>query len=112
MPFQHKNLAEGRWRDLSIFEQLGNVGSEIHRALQWQDKDEKLYQNAVYRALELLDLTIQDPRWLKIPGRLKELTRAREVIVDAFYGGKEYGSTFSDLDRYFLQFALVARTRK
>ena len=84
---QHKDLAAGNWSKLSLAEQLGNVGSEINRALNWQNKDEKLFKNAGARALELLDLTIADSRWKT---RLKELARARELICAAVFGGEEY----------------------
>lgn len=106
MVIHHKTLAAGRWQELTLAEQLGNVGSEVSRALTWRGKDEELFQGAVERALELLDLTIQDPRWR---GRLKELTRVREFLCDAFYGGKEYGTRLEDLDKYFLQFILAQK---
>ena len=109
MSFQHKNLAEGRWSKLSLIEQMGNVGSEISRALKWQDEDEKLYENAIDRALELLDLTIQDSRWRT---RLKELVRVREFLCDAVFGSEEYGISLDDLKRYFFHFALAARANK
>lgn len=112
MTVQHKNLASGRWHTFSLMEQMGNIGSEIHRALVWKGKDINAYQNAVYRALELMDFTLQDPRWREVPGRLKELARAREAICDAWGEGKEYGSTFDALDNYFFQFALAARANK
>ncbi len=109
MQFQHKTLSEGHWQDFTLFEQLGNVGSEIHRAKAAQGNDKILYESSVSRALELLDLTIADKRWRS---RLKEIVRAREFVVDAFFGGKEYGSTFEDLDRYFFGFALAARLNR
>lgn len=61
---------------------------------------------AFERALELLDLTLADPRWC---GRRKEVVRAREFLCDAAEGGREYGSTLEALDRYFLAFAVLAR---
>lgn len=103
---QHPDLAAGRWRTFTLAEQLGNVGSEVSRALRWRGKNPKLHDGAMVRALELLDLTIGDPRWRR---RLKELTRARELLCDAWLGGKEYGSDLEGLDRYFFRFALVAR---
>lgn len=106
MSFQHKNLAAGRWFELSLVEQLGNIGSEISRAARWQNKDDKLFWGAVERALELFDLTLADPRWR---GRRWEIARAREVFCDAVYGGKLYKSSFNDLVRYFDQFAFAAR---
>ena len=107
MTVQHKTLAAGHWRELSLREQLGNVGSEINRAIIWKEKDEKKYQDSIDRALELMDLTLQDPRWRN--ERLRELHRVREMITDAISGGKEYGSTLEDLDRYFFAFAFAAR---
>src|SRR3989338_2722087 len=100
MSFQHDDLAAGRWFTLSLMEQMGNVGSEISRAKNWKGKNEQYFENAIFRALELLDLTLADPRWIKAR-RLKEIIRAREVVCDAYLGGKEYGSTLEDLDKYF-----------
>jgi hypothetical protein len=108
MPFIHKNLASGRWFELSLAEQLGNIGSEVLRASRQQNKDKKLFWLAVERALELFDLTLEDPRW---KGRRWEIARAREVFLDAVFGGKEYKSSLEDLVRYFDQFACAARLR-
>lgn len=109
MPMQHKNLAAGEWRKLLLAEQLGNIGSEVSRAIHWQSKDQRLFKNAIDRALELLDLTIQDSRWRN---RLKELVRVREVMVDAIAGGQEYQSSLEALDRYFFYFAFASRVSK
>ena len=106
MPVEHRELAHGRWQLLSLAEQLGNIGSEVSRAAAWQGRDRALYAAALDRALELLDLTIADPRHRV--GR-PELTRVRELLAAAAYGGESYGTTLADLDRYFLAFALVAR---
>lgn len=106
MAFQHKELATGQWQKFSLAEQLGNIGSEVSRAARWQDKDEKSFWGAVDRALELFDLTLDDPRW---KGRHWEIARAREVFCDAVYGGKLYKSSLQDLTRYFDIFAFAAR---
>ncbi len=109
MAIQHKELAAGGWQKLSLMEQMGNIGSEISRALNWRGKDKKLYENAIDRAFELLDLTISDPRW---QNRLKEIVRTRELLCDAILGGKEYKTSLKDLDRYFFHFALAARINR
>ena len=106
MAYLHKSLAAGRWQTLSLAEQLGNIGSEVSRARRAEGKDDNLFRGATDRALELFDLTLDDPRWL---GRLREIARAREVFCDAVAGGKEYNTTLDSMDKYFLQFALVAR---
>lgn len=104
MKIQHLDLAAGGWSRFSLIQQLGNVGSEVGRALKWRDRDPKLFDGAMVRALELLDLTIHDPRWRH---RLKELTRTREMLCDAWLGGKEYNSDLEGLNRYFFHFALA-----
>ncbi len=109
MRIHHAALADDRWRRLTFAEQMGNVGSEVSRALRWRGRDQALFEGAMERALELLDLTIEDPRWRR---RLKEVVRARELLCDALFGGSEYGSSLADLDRYFFQFALLARAQR
>jgi hypothetical protein len=106
--FLCKKLAKGRWFQLSLAEQFGNIGSEISRAATWQGRDAKLFEGAVERAIELFDLTIADPRW-QTARRLKEIGRAREVFCDAVFGGEEYGTTFQNLQPYFDQYAFMAR---
>jgi len=106
MPFIHKELAERRWFELTLAEQMGNIGSEVVRTARQEGKDGKLFQGAVDRALDLFDLTLYDPRW---KGRRMEIARAREVFCDAVYGGKLYKSSFPSLIRYFDQFAFAAR---
>jgi len=107
-PFLHKELAAGRWAELSLMEQLGNIGSEVSRAQHAQGTDQVRFQSAVDRALELFDLTLMDSRWR---GRLWEIARAREVFCDALLGRKEYESSLEELNRYFMQFAFAARNK-
>ncbi|PJE59608.1 MAG: hypothetical protein COU85_02785 [Candidatus Portnoybacteria bacterium CG10_big_fil_rev_8_21_14_0_10_44_7] len=102
----HQKLAAGGWAHLSLTEQLANIGSEVGRTERWRTKDEKTFWGAAERALELFDLTLSDPRWRK---RLREINRAREVFADALWGGRIYHTSLLDLDKYFLQFALLAR---
>ena len=109
MSYLHTNLAAGRWQTLPLVEQLANVGSDVARASQWQGKDPQRCEQAFLRALELLDLSIADPRW---KGRWKELARARELLCDAMFGGTAYGSDLASLDRYFFHFAVAARAGK
>ncbi|MEK7654624.1 MAG: hypothetical protein AAB345_05160 [Patescibacteria group bacterium] len=106
MAIHHRELAAGRWHMLSLAEQLGNIGGEVLRVWRAQNKDQGLFEQAKERALDLFDLTLSDPRW---KGRRLEIGRAREVFCDAIYGGHLYKSSFSDLTRYFDQFAFAAR---
>ena len=104
----HRDLAAGRWWELSLYEQLGNVGSEVGRALRWRTRNPQISQGAFERALELMDLTLDDPRHRRSVARLRELARTREVLVDFFAGSNEYQSTDVSLQRYFDAFAVAA----
>lgn len=104
----HTNAAIGSWFKLSILEQMGNIGSEVGRTLSWQGKNAKNSQKAAERALELFDLTMEDPRW-RSQGRLREIARARELFCHAAFGNEAYQTSLKDLDTYFLVFALAAR---
>jgi hypothetical protein len=106
---QHRDLAGGRWWQLSLAEQLGNIGSEVSRAVKWTGRSDELARGALDRALELFDLTLDDPRHRQSEARLRELARAREVVADFFAGPNTYGSTAADLQRYFDAYALAAR---
>lgn len=94
-----------RWRQMTLAEQIGNIGSEISRTASAQGKDENRFNNALARALELFDLTLSDSRW---KGRLREIGRMREVFCDTVLGGAEYGDNLADLQKYFDQFAYIA----
>jgi hypothetical protein len=109
--FQHRELAAGRWWALSLPEQLGNVGSEISRASRWISRNPETARQAFHRALELLDLTLDDPRVRASRPRLREIARAREVVVDFFDGVNQYASTAASLQKYFDQYALAARRK-
>ena len=99
-------MASGKWFEYSLCQQMGNIGSEVGRACRWKEKDAKLFESAVFRAIELLDLTLSDKRW---KNRFREIARAKETLCDAFTGGKEYDSNFPELEKYFYHFAYAAR---
>lgn len=104
----HASLSAGRWQTLTLNEQLGNVGSDVGRAIQAKARhDDMRFQGALERALELLDLTLTDDRW-RGPRR-REISRAREVVCDFLVGDNEYSSTGESLDAYFFAFAMAAR---
>ena len=110
MNFQHKDLAAGRWFEMSLMEQLGNIGSEVGRAINWKNKNNP--QNswkAFVRALELIDLTISDKKNLS---RLKEIVRMREVLADFFVGNNLFKSSDILWQKYFQNFAYAARKNR
>lgn len=107
MTIQHKELSEGKWQTMSFLEQMGNIGSEVSRCIKWKNKNDK--KNSAFafeRALELLDMTIQDPKNIK---RLRELTRVRETFIDYIEYGNQYHATDLQWEKYFLAFGYAAR---
>lgn len=107
----HAGLAGGRWWTLTLAEQLANAGADVGRAIRAREEgDQGRFEAAFDRALELLDLTLADPRWSG--PRLREIARTREVVCDFLAGDNQYRSTAGLLDAYFLAFAIAARRDK
>jgi hypothetical protein len=110
MTYQHRELAAGRWYELSFFEQMANVGSEIERTISWKNKNRPDFsQRAFDRALELLDLTISDQ---KNRSRLKELLRVREALADSYAFDNSCRSSDESRQRYFYPFQYAARANR
>ncbi|MBI4707325.1 MAG: hypothetical protein HY761_05315 [Candidatus Omnitrophica bacterium] len=108
MSYQHKDLANGKWFELTFPCQMANIGSEVNRAINWKNKNNLEYSRQAFeRALELLHLTISDQKNKK---RLRELTRVYEVLADYFAFDNEYGSTDQLWQNYFLAFNYLARS--
>lgn len=103
---QHKELAEGGWRKLPFYLQMGNVGSEVSRSLKWYQKNEKRFEASFVRALELFDLTIEAAG--QDGPKLKEVCRAREEFCDYFLGNS-WGTKPEKMMRYYDQFAIAGR---
>ncbi len=98
----HKEMAAGRWAELTLAEQMGNIGSEVSRSLSAKKAgNEKRFQGAFERALELFDLTID---CTKEPVRLREICRAREEFCDYFLGN-EYKTDPAQMMKYYNDFA-------
>lgn len=107
MSYQHKELAQGRWKELSFVEQMAHIGSEVERALAWQEKKNSDYcRKAVFRALELADLTLDAVTTFP---RAKELARMREALVDYFFDENQFHSTAASWRKYFYHFNYAAR---
>ena len=102
----HSDLTDEHWRSFNIFEQMANIGADVGRTINWREKDKNISKHAFERALELMDLTIEDP---KNKSKLKELCRLREVMVDYFFGVNIYKSDDDFFEKYFYAFNYAAR---
>lgn len=96
-----------KWFNYSIFEQMANIGAEVGRAIKWKNKGKKeFFLNAFYRAVELIDLTIEDP---KNKNYLKEILRIKELLGDYLIGNNQYKQTDSQWEKYFYFYTLALR---
>ena len=110
MTYQHREMAAGRWNELTFFEQMANVGAEIGRAITWKTKNRADYSGRAFeRAIELLDLTIRDGKNRK---RARELLRVREALADHFAFNNSYQSSDDSWQRYFYPFQVAARSSR
>lgn len=93
-----------KWQSYSIFEQMGNIGSEVGRSLAAKRRgDERIAEAAVVRALDLFNATVSDPT-LSAPRR-REILRAKEEFLKAYFDSKNDNG----IEGYFMQFAIAAR---
>lgn len=89
-----------KWQALSIFEQMGNIGSEVGRAFNAKRcGDEASMTGALYRGLDLIDATSEKLARERSP-KLREVLRAREQFAEL---------SDESLEKYFMEFALAAR---
>lgn len=107
---QHQSLDNGRWAEMTLPQQMANIGSEtsrIYKALV-AGKDDRA-EKAFERFQELIDLTIKYGRSNSAPtmrsALLEELCRLRESYCLAFTQ-KEYNNLLC-FNRYFDHFASV-----
>jgi hypothetical protein len=110
-PFlMHKGLTYERWFKFTLFEQMANIGMEIERTIHWRNAGNQEYsQMAFWRALELIDFTIRDPKNKK---RLREIVRTRYALVDHFAYDNEYQSTDKQWQDYFYAFNYAAALQR
>jgi hypothetical protein len=96
------------WSKLDIFNQMGNIGSEVGRAFTAKKtgKTERVLP-AFYRGVDLLNCTIDT--WAgKNNSYVREILLARELFATSILTDQ----LDPTLERYFHQFALAARRNK
>lgn len=99
---------KNRWQAMTIFEQMGNIGSEVGRALNAKKRgDEKGMNSALWRGLDLIDASVEKLVQTKSP-QTKEFLRAREQFAKLILTDDEDES----LEKYFMEFAIVARLNR
>ena len=92
---------------------MANIGSEVHRAIDWYRKRNNIrFIEAFEKAFELFDLTLSDDRW---KGRRKEISRSKEIFGELLTKPdliKDLDKELDWLDNYFFQYGLMVSLRK
>lgn len=101
-----------RWGNLDIFNQMGNIYSEVGRSLKTKnDLDSHDHTEAITRAIDLFDATIACLVKIKSP-KAKEVLRSKEQFLDIATNKDATLEAIQSLDRYFMQFAVAARLHR
>jgi hypothetical protein len=101
-----------RWAALSFEEQMGNIGSEVGRAIISHRKNMKAREDrAIERALDLFAATTDVLIGTPFAYRLGEALRAREEFLRLFFDGT-FEEDADKIERYFMYFAYAAREQR
>lgn len=109
MSLFNRDLKQEKWESMPFFDQIANVGIDVGRAIQWREKDSQKSDLSFDRALELLDMTIDDK---KNQQHSKELHRLREVLADYFCGNNIYSSNPEQWNDYFYGFQYASAVNR
>lgn len=90
-----------RWFQMSVGEQISNIGSEVERALRFRNKEPQKSLEFVNKAIELIERSQMDP---KNQTRIRELGNCKEELIDFFIGDNIYSTTEEQLRRYYNAF--------
>ena len=89
-------IDQQKWQQFSFAQQMGHVASEISRAKHWEEKnDATSLNNALKRALELVELTAGDTRWSDVN---KEIVRLQKGILELLNNKSDSKISLADLE--------------
>jgi len=98
-----------RWAELTFIEQLGNIGSEVGRAINARRNSKPDREaRAIDRAIDLFSATVETNIGTRYAYRLKEVLRARDEFLRLFFDGT-FEEDADNIERYFMYFANLAR---
>ena len=105
-------IDQTRWAKLDIFNQMGNIYSEVGRSFRTREQvNAKDHNEAVARAIDLFDATIRTLNDKKSP-KAREVSLAKEQFLLTVNDNNASQESIQGLDRYFMQFAVAARIHR
>lgn len=106
------HIDQARWAKMTIFEQMGNIYSEVGRTFNSMRRKNNVDRDfASARAIDLFDATVTALVQQK-SAKTKEVLRAKDQFLNAVYGDNVTEDELQSLDGYFLQFAIAARLNR
>ena len=88
-----------KWYDMSVQDQISNIGSEVNRAINWEKKGNiERSKNFCNKAKQLLQLSIEDPKNRK---RIGEFFNCICELDDRFFGDNRFNTTDEMLKKYY-----------
>lgn len=108
LKLSHPELAGGRWAEMPFPLQMGNIGSEISRAIKSKQRgNTERMEHAAARAIELFELSIDCNS--DNSARLEELCRGKEEFCDYIFGKNTFNTDPVRMMRYYDQFVSLAK---
>ena len=86
-----------RWFDLSLPEQMVNIGNEVKRAVRF-DEDNQKKRAFIKKALEYIELTMDDPKNKTV---IPEIKIGKEILED-YVGDHVLNYTKEQIRDYYL----------
>lgn len=104
----HSDETRKNWKNYPLTYQMGNIGSEVSRSLNWTEKGNVARaEKAIDRALELFDFTIEAN--IKNHSCLTEILMARDEFCDYFFGDNSYRTDPAKMQKYYDEFVVMAQ---
>jgi hypothetical protein len=101
-----------RWARLSFNEQMGNIGSEVGRAIIAHRNGNIVRETrAIDRAIDLFSATVEVTIGTKYSYRLKEVLRSRDEFLRLFFDNT-FDTDAEKIERYFMYFAYASRLER
>lgn len=109
MALFHPDLTQAKWNGADRAFQVLSIFAELNRCRGRVERDDLTNaRHSLDRVLELIDLTVADPRWTG--GRRAELLRFREAVGALYVGSEEIRTTPAELMRVLRTFHPVSST--
>ena len=106
---ENYKIDRARWAKLTFYEQIGNIGSEVGRAIAARRNNAAFRESrAVDRAIDLFSATVEVLVGTPHAYRLKEVLRARDEFLRLFFDGM-FEQDADNIERYFTYFVFIAR---